>query len=312
MAKKKNVNNEPPKKSINEMSDSEFITYANYLSSPYYRAYANARIRAEQEGRTSSGYAGGGYAAPTYAGGRNAGRPAAGYAAPSRATGPVPKNRRQKKRGFFLFLILLLMIVTIAIAVLPLLNMAMIEPYASVYKLPNGKEIEGVDPDPEAVSVEKADAFIGLPDPIIGLVKTFMADFSMDSEYYTHFVEDKLDTAAPMAKIALFAVPSAAILIVLCAVIGLLKALVALFSGKKSDGYYKKIGFGFLAILMFLCGLLLAVGGLYFSGVGVNGAVDFLTFKSESIQACYGMYALVGLPILIFLFSCVSYKKIKK
>lgn len=315
MAKKKNVNNEPPKKSLNEMSDSEFITYADYLSSPYYRAYVNARIRAEQGG-SSSGYAGGGYAGPSYGGGftgqsYTGGYPTAGYPT-QRATGPVPKNRRQKKRGFFLFLILLLMIVTIAIAVLPLLNMAMIEPYASVYKLPNGKEIEVVDPETEAVSVEKADAFIGLPDPIIGLVKTFMADFSMDSEYYTNFVEGKLDDAAPLVKVALYAVPSAAILIVVCAVIGLIKALVALFSRKKSDGYYKKIGFGFLAILMFLCGLLLAVGGLYFSGVGIDGAVDFLTFKSETIQACYGLYALVALPILIFIFSCVSYKKIKK
>ncbi|MBR1747516.1 MAG: hypothetical protein IJ735_04820 [Clostridia bacterium] len=295
MAKKnKNVNPEPPKKSINEMTDSEFITYADYLSSPYYRAYVNARVRAEAGVQSERGAGYGGFV----------GAPV--------APAVVPKNRRAKKRGFFLFLIMLIMLLTVAIAVTYFLNIATIDQYVSLYKIPDGKEIEVVDEETEEVTTEIVDAYVALTDAPVGMVKNFVSDLSLESEYYNNFIDGKLDDAEAMKKIAVFAVPVAAVVIIVCAVIGLIKALVALFSRKKSDGYYKKVRFGFLAILMFLCGLVLAVGGLYVSGLGFEGAIDFLTLKSEVMQAGYGLYAMIGLPILTFIFTCVAYKKIKK
>ena len=295
MAKKKK-NNEPPKKDITQMSDSEFITYADYLSSPYYRAYVNARIRAEAEGRQPQQSYGGGFT--------DRGRP---------DPGPLPKNRREKKRGVFLFLILLLMAVTLALAATYFVNVAAISPYASIYRLPGGRTVEVTDPDTGDVTVEKETAEVTLLDPAVGLIKNFVPLGDMKSEYYDRYVADgQLDEARALTKVAYFAVPTAAALILVCAVIGLLKALVALFSGKKSDGYYKKIGFGFLAIVLFLCTCTLAVGGLYFSGVGVDGAVDYFTFKSENFIAGYALYGLAGVSILTFLFTCLSYKKIKK
>ena len=56
MAKKKNEptnQNVTPIKPMDEMSDSEFITYADYLSSPYYRAYMSAKCRNEDAAQTA-------------------------------------------------------------------------------------------------------------------------------------------------------------------------------------------------------------------------------------------------------------------
>ena len=46
MCKKRKNQNDVRNKPINEMTDTEFITNADYLASPYYRAYVTARARA--------------------------------------------------------------------------------------------------------------------------------------------------------------------------------------------------------------------------------------------------------------------------
>ena len=68
--KEVDVRNKP----INEMTDTEFITNADYLASPYYRAYVTARARAimerdtEEETKRNGQYKGYYYQpAPTYA-----------------------------------------------------------------------------------------------------------------------------------------------------------------------------------------------------------------------------------------------------
>ena len=298
MSKKNKNVNEPPKKSLEEMSDSEFITYADYLASPYYRAYVNARVRAEASNVPKSG---GGFIGPSTAQTRSVKNP------------PADKNSREKKRGFFLFLILVLMLATLFVAAAYFLNMDALDKYVAIYNVPEGREIEVVDPETDAVTVEKADAYITLLDPTIGTVKNFLPSLGMESEFFSLYLEGgKLDDTTMMTKIGVFAVPVATTVIVICAVIGFLKALVALFSGRKQDGYYRKFKFGFMSILMFLCGLVLVVGGLYFSGLGFDGIVDFLTFKSPAFYAGYGLYAMLGLPILTFIFTCCAYKKARK
>lgn len=268
-------------KSVNEMSDTEFITYADYLSSPYYRAYINARTRADI---TQSGYASNyGY-----------------YGRPVREapTEPLPKGKiYSKKRGLALFFILIAMLLTVAVAVVGYLGIDGISDYVAVYKVP------GV--------TEEMDEAVSLVDPAIGLVDKIASVDGLNSVYFDNFANDKLDEADAMLKIALYAVPVAVIVLAVFTVVGLIKALAALFAGRK-NGYYRKFKFGFISIVMLLCALVIAVGGVYAANIGIDGAADFLTFKSNVLQASFGLYAIVVLPIISFILSCVSYKKVKK
>ena len=65
---KKKKQNDIRNKPINEMTDTEFITNADYLASPYYRAYVTARARAVLDNKKGSaprtvnyGYTNGGF-----------------------------------------------------------------------------------------------------------------------------------------------------------------------------------------------------------------------------------------------------------
>lgn len=296
MAKKKNNQVDPIKKDIDKMSDTEFITYADYLASPYYRAYVNARVRTQANAMAAQAKR------PS---------PAPAQAPANRPVESLPKNRREKKRTVFLVLILLLTVITLLLAATYFINVDVLLKYTSVYTVPEGKQVEIVNEETNEKTIEKVAVSVAMADPAIGMVKNFV-EMDMESQYFDRYIDGKVDKAGVMTQIAVYAVPVAIAVIVICAIIAFFKSLAALFAGRKPDGYYKKIGFGFLAILMFLCGLIVAVGGLYVSGIGFDGVVEFLTFKATSLQAGYGLYALIALPILIFIFSCASYKKIKR
>lgn len=278
MAKKKQAREDynAPVRSVNELSDTEFITYADYLSSPYYRAYINAKCRAD--------------GANAYGAYSPAGR-AVGAAAPA-----VKGKRYVKKRGFAQFLIALLMLLVVALGVIGFVGVPVLTDYAGIYKIPG-------------VTAED-DVGMGLADPAVGLIKSFVT-LDLDSLFYTNFMENKLDGAETMTKIALYAVPVAAAMMLIFALIGFIKALVAMGSKRKANGFYKKFKFGFISVVMLLCGLIVAVGGIYAAGIDIKGAVDFLTFKSVALQAGYGLYAAVGIPIITLILSCASYKKQK-
>lgn len=110
MAKKskKDVRN----KTLSEMSDTEFITYADYLASPYYRAYVNARAQSEM----------GGYVI--------------------RLNEPeTPKKRGYvKKRGLALLIIAILMLAVTVVGVIGLVGAAVPAEYIGVIKLPGATE----------------------------------------------------------------------------------------------------------------------------------------------------------------------------
>ena len=210
-SKQNNVVNKP----INEMTDTEFITNADYLSSPYYRAYVTARTRAAADprgtSRTNYGYVNGGYYnngyynSPTYAPAPAPAAPArtkkqeedyfdnrifdedVAYAKQNRAAAPrqqakapvstaeLPRNRRIKKRGFFLFLIALLTLVIIFMAAAYFIDVDEINAYASLYTIPSGNEAE-------------PDVQITMADPIIGMFKCLNIDLDMESEFYSRYL----------------------------------------------------------------------------------------------------------------------------
>lgn len=299
---------------MEEMSDFEFITHADYLSSPYYRAYLAEKIRGErldvlyggnhyssvrppvypQPGYPQQGYPQYGY--PQQGAYRQ--QPVAGQPVREESGRGKKKGSRAKlyvkKRKLPLFLIGLVMLITIAVGALGFLNIKEIDPYIGIYKVPAG---EGY-------------ASITLSDTVSSLVNVlFKTD--MKSVYYDNYLSKIADNAGTLTKISIYAVPVAAVLTILLAVIGFIKALAALLSGRKSDGYFRKFKFGFLSIASFLCGAIFLLGGLYVSGIKLDQILNFITFKTEAMQAGYVLYAMIIIPIITFILTCISYKKYK-
>lgn len=278
MAKKNVELNQAPAKNIDEMSDVEFITSADYLASPYYRAYMSAKARV---GTYSEGFQ---PLANTY--GQNT----------RNSASATVKGGYSKKRGFFLLLIALFMLVVIAVGVLNVFNIELIDDYVATFIKPGVTEENNIN--------------IGLLDPIYGVIKKF-AKLNLDSVYFDSYLSNIPAEANILTVISLYAVPAAAFLILLCALIGFIKAISALFAKKGGNNVYKKYKFGFLSIIMFLCGIILLVGGVFASGLEIKQILDFILQKTTVLNAGYGLYALIALPILNLIFSCLSYKKAK-
>lgn len=342
MCKKRRNQNDVLKKPINEMTDTEFITNADYLASPYYRAYVTARARAvtqpskKGQSRTVNyGYTNGGYynngnynrpaPAPVYSSATNAKRSAPaeedgmdyaifneGAPAPSNkaqyqagrpqaapycdvASDKLPRNRREKKRWPFLLLIAIFTLIIIVMAVAYFIDVPAFSAYTSIYTL------NGDSPDFETQ--------ITLTDTIVGMIKCLNIDLPLESEFYTRYLVGNVEDNIVMTAISLYSVPIAALLVVFFALIGFIKALVAICAKRKSDGFYKKIGFGFLSIATFICGAIMVVGGLYAARMEFSNFPAYLTFACPFIHVNYGLYGILGITVLNFIFSCLAYKK---
>ncbi|HKL73748.1 MAG TPA: hypothetical protein VJ903_02530 [Clostridia bacterium] len=286
MAKKSIEGSNLSTKSIDEMSDIEFITSADYLASPYYRAYVSAKARIESGNYQPLSKR---YDLPSSSKGRNSQSTA--YAK------PIKGAVYSKKRGITQFFIMLFMLIILAVAVVGFFNIANIDSYVAIYIEPGVTEETNIN--------------IGLLDPVLGIVKK-IASVDVDSFYYDNYMSNISDNVDIMTKVSLYAVPVAALLIIICALIGFFKAIVALCSKKHLNGMYKKYKFGFLSIVMLLCALILVVGGIFASGMEIAAILDFVLLNSTVLYAGYGLYAVVILPMLMFLLSCGSYKKAKE
>lgn len=295
MAKKK-PESQVPNKSIDDMTDVEFITSADYLSSPYYRAYMNAKSRVGSESWEQQDY----YQPASY---QPTGQQSSRTAVKKQRDSSVKPSKAAalpgtyvKKRGFALFLIMLLMLVVLAVSVLSVVEIEAISDFIPAFIKP------GV--------IAEQNENIGILDPAIGLVKKFVSALDMDSIYYDNYLANIPDDAKILTTITLYAVPAVAIILTLCALIGFIKAIAALAS-KAKNGAYKKFKFGFLSIVMLLSGAIMLVGGLFACGMEISDIMDFALQKSTTLYAGYGLYAAVVLPILTLILSCISYKKAK-
>ncbi len=292
MAKKKNEQisqNVTPIKPINEMSDSEFITYADYLSSPYYRAYMSAKCRNEDAA-----------ASVAFAPVRQTEAPAGKKSAAKENKKKNGKTKKAlalyaKKRTGALVVIFVIMLLLIAVNVVGYLDVENVSDYVAIYNIVDGKE---------NISVSALD-------PAIAIVRALVKNEAIESVYFDDFIDGNLENADFLTKISLFAVPVASLVIVLFAVIGLIKALVAMCSKRKENGCFAKYKFGFLSVVMLLCGAITFFGGLYVAGITLTDALDFITFKSTVMNAGYGLYAVIVLPIISWLMACIAYKKQK-
>jgi hypothetical protein len=201
-----------------------------------------------------------------------------------------------KKRSLAHILIALFLLVVLAVALLSFFNIDATESFVSVYVK------KGVN--------EETSVNIGLLDPIFGLVKK-VAKADVDSFYFDSYISNMSAETDIMTKISLYAVPIAALLIVVSALIGFFKSIAALISKRYGNGFYKKYKFGFMSLVMLLSALILLVGGMFASGAEISSILDFVLGKTNALNAGYGLYALIVLPIITFLLSLVSYKKTK-
>ena len=259
-------------KSISEMDDTEFVKSIDFLSSPYYRAYINARVRAEL--------------------GRNAWEDGVDMREVERANSDGKTKRYEKKRVVCVLLITVLMLLTVAVCIIGMFSVLPKE-YISVMTVPS--------------DADGAKEYITLDDPVLGL---FGEEQRAKSVYFTELYPKRSEDATTMTKIALYVVPVASILLFAISIFGFLKSILSLFGGKK-DGSYHKYKFGFISILMLLCSVAIVLGGIFSAGIVVDGVADFFTFKSSVLQAGYATYAILIIPVLTFVLSCASYKKTK-
>lgn len=290
---KNNLNDQSsqPVKPMVEMDDIEFITYADYLSSPYYRAYIDAKCRAKGQANdwAKASEFRHDQAAPVSA--INIQEKKSGKSSNVKA-----KKLYEKKRGVALFIVALFMLVVILASALGVVNLVNLDAYVAAYIQPGIQAEDNVN--------------ISIIDPILGTIKD-LAKVNLDSNFYKSYLADNTADADVITKIALYAVPVAALLIIVFAFIGFIKAIVALFAKKTLSGQVKKYGFGFISIVMFLCALIMAAGGIYVSEIEITKALDYLIGKSTVLNAGYGMYALIAIPIITFVCSCCAYKKAK-
>ena len=267
----------PINKSIAEMDDIEFITYADYLSSPYYRAYIEAKTKSQGQAKELASVS-------------------------SEKIDAIAKNDKDKgisesklytkKREASLVVIAILMFVVVAAAALGLVGIDGVDGFVAAYIVPDNA----------------SNVNISIVDPAFGLIKD-LAKIDLDSNFYASFLADKPANASIITTIAFYAVPAAALLLVVLAIIGFVKALAALFAQKTLSGKVKKSGFGLISIIMLVSALIMLVGGLFVANIEIAKALDFIVQKSAVMNVGYGLYALIVIPIITFICSCVAYKK---
>lgn len=290
---KNNLNDQSsqPVKPMVEMDDIEFITYADYLSSPYYRAYIDAKCRAKGQANDWA-------KASEFR--HDQAAPVSAVSIQEKKSGKSSnvkaKKLYEKKRGVALFIVALFMLVVILAAALGVVNLLNLDAYVAAYIQPGVQAEDNVN--------------ISIIDPILGTIKD-LAKVNLDSNFYKSYLADNTADADVITKIALYAVPVAALLIIVFAFIGFIKAIVALFAKKTLSGQVKKYGFGFISIVMFLCALIMAAGGIYVAEIEITKALDYLIGKSTVLNVGYGMYAMIAIPIITFVCSCCAYKKAK-
>ena len=275
MSKKNKESEKFMGKDYENLSDEEFITNVDYLCTPYYQSYMQARSRSiiQKEESLSN------VIPANFNKSRNSQFVGAGI----------------RRRKFFLALIAIFMILLIAVTVFGYIG-TIVPEYVSTF----------VKPGNDAIT------YIGLTDPVFAVLNKF-AGLSMDSVFYTECFENIASETNTGNLIAYYGLPFVALLAILFMIITFIIALVALCKKGTRKGYVaKKTGLGFVTLLLFLFSLFIAAAGIIWNGAGFGEIVNFFTLKSTNIYAGYGLYALVGLSLISMIFSWCSYGKKNK
>lgn len=202
------------------------------------------------------------------------------------------KNVCVKKRPFFFALSLILMAVVIAAAVTGFFEISFAK-YVSIY---NYKFV--------------TEHNFAMLDPALSFVSTkFNVDLgSIHAEFFKVFT---VSSGEFLPQFVGYALPISIALYVLFALAAFIVSIAGLAGKRREDGTYAKAKLGFLSIAMFILALIAAVSGLYVSGGTIKDIVGFILGKAD-FSAGYVLYGMVIVPVIMFICTCLTYKKEKR
>lgn len=151
------------------------------------------------------------------------------------------------------------------------------------------------------------ETYFGLLDPALGFLKNTFEQLNFLAPATWFFNTFDMSEASAF-KAEGYVLIATTLIYMVFAIEGLIITICGL-AGKKKENGYRKAKLGFLSIVMFVCaiGMILCVGLL--SGVAIT---DFLTcFSGEGFTFGYASYALLAIPVLTFVCSCVAYRRVK-
>ncbi|MCR4660987.1 MAG: hypothetical protein K5765_03170 [Clostridia bacterium] len=206
-----------------------------------------------------------------------------------------PVHGYVKKRIVFIILAALLSLVFLAMVVIPFIkSIDAINPYISIFKLTEGETTTYM------FGAEPAVGAIG------ELTKMDLSKFA--GGFLNMIPVAEARTTADL--IFIYLLGAFALLYIAFDLIAFLSMFIAIFLPKKGN-VYKKVKLGYCAIIMFISALGVLATGLMLNG----GFADFQAFLlgSGAVHYCcsIGAYIMVGLPIILFILSCLNYKKVK-
>lgn len=151
---------------------------------------------------------------------------------------------------------------------------------------------------------------ITMPDPIISFAQTmFEIDFEamgLPNDFVAYIDMESTDVLVMIASIAL---PIAILIYMVLALASFIAAIIGLICKPRKTKGFAKIKLGVVSIIMFVCALLTFVGGFALTGGKLTEIMSFIS--GGEVTVGYGMYAMIIVPIIIFICSCCGYKKNK-
>lgn len=198
-----------------------------------------------------------------------------------------------KKRAFFFVIPLILAVAIIAVAVMGIFDLSFAK-YLSIYNYKH--------------TAERSFAML---DPVLSFISTkFGISFgdTITAEFFNVYT---ISTGEFLPAFIGYALPISIALYVVFALVTVIVSIAGLAGKKREDGTYARAKLGFLSIVMFGCALIATFAGMYVAGCGMNSFVNFISGKGEFF-AGYVLYAMVAVPVITFICTCVAYKKEKK
>ncbi len=197
-----------------------------------------------------------------------------------------------KKRAFFFIVPLILALAVLAIAITGFFDVSNAK-YLSIY---NYKYV-----------TERSFAML---DPVLSFVSVkFGAELgSINAEFFKVFT---MSTGDFLSAFVGYALPISIALYAIFAIVTLIVSIVGLVGKKRADGTYARAKLGFLSIVMFICSLIAAISGLYVSGGKIKDFVGFIGGTAD-FSAGYMLYAMIAVPVVTFICTCLAYKKEKR
>lgn len=140
-------------------------------------------------------------------------------------------------------------------------------------------------------------------DPILGLVDSLAkTDLTANYPYYS-------TARSSLESIPVYVTSCALIVFLVCVLVIFVKSLWALFEGPMADGYYKKRAFGVWAIIACLAALLIFISALYVTGGDIKGILSFLNPLGKGATAAFGVYGMMLISLVIAILSGSAYKE---